>query len=140
MCIVFDLQEHNLRLKPTKCQFFWNEINYLAHHISREDVWLGKENLRAMAGFAVPQTHVKILAFLGLVEHYWQFIKSFVCIAQPLHKHLSWEGASKNSRQVLLMMESKDAFETLKKACLKDLCWLLQTLTSPICWKLMKAS
>ena len=33
--IVFDcFQEHNLRLKPTKCEFFWEEINYLAHHIS----------------------------------------------------------------------------------------------------------
>ena len=30
--IVFDcFQEHNLRLKPTKCKFFCNEINYLVH-------------------------------------------------------------------------------------------------------------
>ena len=39
LCIAFDdFREHILRLKPTKCEFFWNEINYLAHHISREDV------------------------------------------------------------------------------------------------------
>ena len=35
--VVFDcFQEHNLRLKPTKCEFFWDEINYLAHHVSKE--------------------------------------------------------------------------------------------------------
>ena len=31
--IVFDhFQEHSLRLKPTKGEFFRDEINYLAHH------------------------------------------------------------------------------------------------------------
>ena len=35
--IVFDhFQEHNLRLKPMKCEFFRDEINYLAHHVSKE--------------------------------------------------------------------------------------------------------
>ena len=35
--IVFDcFREHNLKLKPTKCKFFWSEINYLAHHVSKE--------------------------------------------------------------------------------------------------------
>ena len=34
--VVFDhFWEHNLKLKPTKCKFFWNEINYLAHHVSK---------------------------------------------------------------------------------------------------------
>ena len=28
-------REHNLKLKPTKCKFFRNEINYLAHYISK---------------------------------------------------------------------------------------------------------
>ena len=41
--MVFDFfREHNLRLKPTKCKFFWNEINYLAHHVSREGMWPSK--------------------------------------------------------------------------------------------------
>ena len=30
------LWEHNLKLKPTKCEFFQDEINYLAHHVSKE--------------------------------------------------------------------------------------------------------
>ena len=37
--IVFEnFREHNLNLKPTKCEFFKNEINYLAHHFSKEGV------------------------------------------------------------------------------------------------------
>ena len=52
--------EHNLKLKPAKCEFFQEEINYLAHHISREGVRPSKENLKAVSEFAPPQTYIKI--------------------------------------------------------------------------------
>ena len=118
--VVFDpFQEHSLKLKPTKCKTFWDEINYLAHHISREGLRPSKENLKAEAKFSLPQTYMEIWVFLGLVGYYWQFIKGFLYIAQPLHKHLSGEGASKKSEQVMLILEAKDTFEMLKKACLK---------------------
>ena len=69
--VVFEhFWEHNLKLKPTKCEFFKNEINYLAHHVSKEGVWLSKENIKAVATFAPPQTYTEIWAFLGLVGHY----------------------------------------------------------------------
>ena len=106
LCIVFDhFQEHNLRLKPTKCEFFWDEINYLAHHVSKEGVQPSKEYLKAVAEFATSKTYMKIQAFLGMVGHYRQFIKGFACIVQPLCKHLLGEGAHKKSKQVTLTME-----------------------------------
>ena len=62
--IVFNcFREHNLKLKPTKCKFFWSEINYLAHHVSKDRVQLSKENLTAVAEFAPPQTYTEIRAF-----------------------------------------------------------------------------
>ena len=60
-------REHNLKLKPTKCEFFKNETNYLAHHVSKEGVQPSKESLIAVAGFAQPQTYTEIQAFVGLV-------------------------------------------------------------------------
>ena len=46
LCIVFDhFQEHILKLKPSKCKFFQDEINYLAHHVSKEGMQPRKENL-----------------------------------------------------------------------------------------------
>ena len=126
--------EHNMILKPTKCKFFQDEINYLAHHVSKEGMHPSKENPKAVAEFVLPQTvqtYTKIWAFLGLVGHYRQFIKGFACVAQPLHEHLFGEGAHKKSKQVTLMTEDKDTFETLTTACLKAPCWcLLLTSTS----------
>ena len=56
LSVVFDhFLEHNLKLKPTKCEFFWNEINYLAHHVSRQGVRPSKENVKAVAEFAPPK-------------------------------------------------------------------------------------
>ena len=118
--VVFEcFWEHNLKLKPTKCEFFQNEINYLAHHVFKEGVRPSKENLKAMVEFAVPQTYMETWAFLGLVGHYQWFMKGFECIAQPLHEHLSGEGASKKSEWVMLTVEAQNALKMLTKACLK---------------------
>ena len=59
--VVFDhFQKHNLKLKPTRCKFFWDEITYLSHHVSKEGVRPSKENLIAMAEVALPQTYMEI--------------------------------------------------------------------------------
>ena len=43
--IVFEcFREHNLGLKTTKCEFFKNKINYLAHYFSKEGIQPRKEN------------------------------------------------------------------------------------------------
>ena len=63
--VVFEcFWEHNLKLKPTKCEFFWNEINYLAHHVSKKGVTPSKENVKAVAEFTPPWTYMEIQAFL----------------------------------------------------------------------------
>ena len=65
--IVFEFFfEYNLKLKLSKCKFFCNEINYLAHHVSKEGIWPSKENPMAEAEYAPPQTYTKIQAFLTL--------------------------------------------------------------------------
>ena len=118
--IVFHhFREHNLRLTPTKWKFFWNKINYFAYHVTREGVHPSKENLKAVADITSLQTYMEIWAFLGLVGHYQWFIKWFAHIVQPLHKHLSGEGASKKNEWITLTEEALNAFEMLKKACLE---------------------
>ena len=72
-----------------------------------------------MAEFALPQTYTKFQAFLGLVGHYWQFIKGIACVAQPLHDHLSGDCAGKKNEWVMLTSDMQVAFEMLKKACLE---------------------
>ena len=96
--VVFDcLREYNLKLKPSKCSLFREEINYLAHKVSKAGIRPSNTNVKAIAEYAPPKTYTEIRAFLGLVGHYRHFIKGFTQIAQPLNEHLAGEGASRKS-------------------------------------------
>ena len=57
-------------------------------------------------------------AFLGLVGHYWRFIKGFACIAQLLSDQLTGEGAKRKSEHVALSEDALKAFEALKWVCM----------------------
>ena len=119
--VVFDcLREYNLKLKLLKCSLFREEIDYLAHKVSKEGVWPSDINMRAIAKYAPPQTYTEIKAFLGLVGHYRCFIKGFAWIAQPLNEHLAGEGASQKLEWVSLSEEALKAFEALKQACIQS--------------------
>ena len=70
MRVVFDhLQEHGLKLKPSKCEFFKTEINYLAHHMSKKGVLSSKKNLESIVRCPPPDTYTKERSFVGLVGH-----------------------------------------------------------------------
>ena len=114
------LREYNLKLKPSKCSLFKEEINYLAHQVSKQGVWHSNTNWKAITECAPLQTYTEIWAFLDLVGHYRQFIKGFAWIAQPLNKHLAGEGASRKSEQVLLSENALEAFQVLKQACMSS--------------------
>ena len=117
--IAFDqFREYNLKLKQSKCDYFRNEIIYLAQWVSKDGVCPSNSNLEANAEFAPPQTYKEVHAFLSLVGHYSMFIKGFAQIAQPLSKYLIGEGASRKSEWVSLTEGAMKAFKALKQVCL----------------------
>ena len=121
LCVVFDrLREYNLKLKPSKCSLFKEEINYLAHWVSKQGVQPSNANLRTIAECTLLETYMEIQAFLGLVGHYGQFIKGFAQIAKLLNEHLAGEGASRKSEWVLLSKDALEAFQALKWACMSS--------------------
>lgn len=48
------LEEHGLNLKPHKCHLFWENIKYLGHPVSREEVQLLEDKVQAVQGWATP--------------------------------------------------------------------------------------
>ena len=117
--VVFDqFREYNLKLKPSKCSLFKEEINYVVHRVSKEGVQPSDSNLKAITEYALPQTYMEFCTFLGLVGHYHWFIKGFTQIRQPLNEHLAGEGASRKSEWVLLLEDALKAFDALKQVCM----------------------
>ena len=73
-------------------------------------------NMKAIVECALPQTYTEVHGFLGLVCPYRRFIKGFAHIAQLLNEHLTGEGASRKSEQMLLLENALKAFKALKQA------------------------
>ena len=120
MRVVFDrFREHGLKLKPSKCEVFKTEINYLAHHMSKRGVLPSKKNLEAIAQCPPPDTYTKVKSFVGLVGHYRCFIKGFANITAPLYNLTSGENKDKKSEHLDLPQEAREAFDCLKAACLQ---------------------
>ena len=114
MHVVFDrLREHSLKLKPSKCDVFKSEINYLAHHVSQKGVLPLKKNLESIAQCPPPDTYTKVKSFVSLVGHYRCFIKGFAKIAAPLYDLTSSDNKDKRSEHVNLSPDH------LKAACLQ---------------------
>ena len=116
--VVFDwFREYNLKLKPSKCNFLRRRST--TWHIESPKVECAL-NLKAITECVLPQTYMEMHAFLSLVGRYQQSIKGFTHIAQPLNKHLTGQGASRKSEQVLLLDSGRalKAFNTLKQACM----------------------
>ena len=121
LCVMFDwLREYNLKLKLSKCSLFKEEINYLAHWVSKQGVQPNDTNLKAITECIPLQTYIEIWAFLGLIGHYRWFIKGFAWIAQPLNEHLAGKGASRKSEWVSLSKNALEAFQVLKQACMSS--------------------
>ena len=117
--VFYRLCKHGLKLKPSKCEVFKPEINYLAHHVSQKVVLPLKKNLESIAQCPPPDTYTRVKSFVGLVGHYRCFIKGFAKIAVPLYDLTSGDNKDKKSEHIDLSPEALEAFNRLKAACLQ---------------------
>ena len=118
--MVFDhLTTHGLKLKPSKCDLFKTEINYLAHHVSKARVLPSKKNLVSIAECLPPMTYTSIKSFVGLIGHYRCFIKGFAKIATSLYDLISGDNCGNKKESVELTPEAEEAFKIFKDACLQ---------------------
>ena len=112
-------QEHGLKLKPSKCQFFRTEITYLGHRVSKGGMSPSQDNLRGIAEMAPPTTYTGVREFTGATGFYHRFIKGYSKIAKPLNDLLSGETSHLKKKSVVLTPEALSAFEQLKMKCLQ---------------------
>ena len=111
-----------LKLKPSKCHFFKEEIEYLGHVVSGKGISTNPKKVEAVAKWPTPQTVYDVRSFLGFVGYYRRFIKNFSKIAKPIREVITGlENQSKRSAKKTYVewTEAADsAFEHLKKLCI----------------------
>jgi hypothetical protein len=75
---IFDiLEKNNLYVKPEKCTFEQEEMEYLGIIIGKGKTWMDPKKLMAVAHYVTPQNTTDVCAFLGFTGYYWYFIPRY---------------------------------------------------------------
>ena len=115
---VFDcFAHHRLKLKPSKCDFFKEEISYLGHEISAKGMLPRQKGVEEITRMGPPTTYTGIRKFIGAVGYFRHFIKNFTQIAEPLNDLLGCGNSKLKNHPVSLTAAAEEAFHTFKKKC-----------------------
>ena len=103
------LRKNNLYLKPEKCKFHREKVEYLGLVVSHNSIEMDPIKVKGVSEWPTARNKKDVQSFLGFVNFYQHFIQDFAKIAKPLHeltgkKTWKWLEAQQNS------------FEQLKKA------------------------
>ena len=103
------LKDNDLFLKPEKCIWRTNKVEYVGMIVSDEGVHMSSEKVNAIKAWKEPKNVRGVRSFLGFANYYRRFIKDFAKIAKPLvqltHKDVEWSWTP----------ASQTAFDQLKK-------------------------
>ena len=110
--ILDKLEENDLYLKPEKCKFLGEEIDYLGVIVGKGTIRMDPKKLQGVAEWLIPTNPTEVRKFLGFTGYYRYFVPNYSKIARPLldltKKATPWNWESKH----------QNAFEELRtKMC-----------------------
>ena len=120
--VFLKLEKANLRLKPSKCEFFRERIEYIGHIVSKAGIETNPKKIQKVLDWPVPKMVTSLRGFLGLCNYYRKFIENYSRKALPLYKLLTGlEGKEQKKRgsshKLNWTKEHQACFNLLKEAC-----------------------
>ena len=100
-------RKYNLKLKPSKCQFFKKEVMYIGHVVNENGVSPDPEKVKAVENYPIPTNKDEVRRFVAFMNFYRRFIPNFAEIAKPLNqltqkkRDFIWTDVTENSFQSL---------------------------------------
>ena len=98
-----------LRLKPRKCNFAKESVEYLGHVVSADGIQTDPQKLRAVNEYPTPSDVKSLRSFLGLASYYRRFVPGFSKVAAPLN------ALTRKDIPYIWTPDCQQAFEQLKK-------------------------
>ena len=107
------LQKYGLRVKPEKCMFMQDRVEYMGRRISAQGIQPTDEKVKAIKDAPQPQNITELRSFLGMVNFQALFVPHLSTIIHPLHDLLCdkpWEWTNTHTK----------AFNTVKDILTSD--------------------
>jgi hypothetical protein len=78
------LKQHNLYLKPEKCLFEKDKVEFLGVVLKGGTIQMDTTKIKGVADWPQPRNVRDVRAFLGFTEFYQYFISNYSKITRPL--------------------------------------------------------
>jgi RNase H-like domain found in reverse transcriptase/Reverse transcriptase (RNA-dependent DNA polymerase)/Integrase zinc binding domain/Integrase core domain len=108
------LREHNLFLKPKKCEFNKSTMEYLGLIIQEEKMSMDPVKLSGIQDWPTPMSVKQVQGFIGFANFYRRFIKKFSKLVLPFNNLLRKDTKFDWNDQC------QEAFETLKERFIQE--------------------
>ncbi|RWS01061.1 pol polyprotein-like protein, partial [Dinothrombium tinctorium] len=103
------IEKANIKLRPSKCEFFKEKITFLGHVISKDGIEIGEDRVKAILDISEPKTVTQVKSFLGVLNYFKDHIKNLQLVAEPLTK------LTRKGQEFTFGEKEKEAFDTLKQ-------------------------
>jgi hypothetical protein len=103
------LSSAGLKIKASKCQLFRSEVEYLGYLAGNQGLKVNPRQYTPLREFKRPVNVKGVLAFLGFVGYFRQFVSNFAARARPLYQLV------KKDQEWKWGPEQEEAFQDLKK-------------------------
>ena len=114
-------RQHNLKVKPSKCNIGAGTITYLGYEIcSKKGVSPGLAKTEVIKNWPVPQTVKDIRAFIGLTSFFRRAIKDYSLLSAPLNKLIRKDSGFKPNST--LPDDALNSFKALQTALCSKPC------------------
>lgn len=101
-------RQRNLKINPSKCQFFRKEVTFLGHLCTEHGVKPDPNKIDAVRKYPTPKSKDDVRRFVAFANYYRRFIRNFAGIAHFFTK------LTRKRVNFKWTAESEAAFQTLK--------------------------
>jgi hypothetical protein len=103
------LEEHDLYLKPEKCVWEADSVDYLGLILEKGVTRMDPTKVEGVRNWATPSTKKHVRSFLGFCNFYRAFIRGFAKLAKPLNN------LTKKDAPWIWGNDEQNTFDTLKR-------------------------
>ncbi len=122
------LQQHGLRLKPSKCHLFTKEVKFLGHTVDQDGIRYDQDKTEVIRTWPQPTTVREIRRYLGFMGYFRKFIDKFSVVASPLSRLTGKQHMKRGVKTTLIDHkfewgpEQQKSFDELKQLLLENVC------------------